>query len=46
MYDRHDLTGRPAYFVLVDWRNDRVVTVRDFRFARYAIDGVELLVLG
>src|SRR4029450_6895782 len=28
----------PAYFILLDWRDDRVAGIRDFRFARYAID--------
>jgi RNA polymerase sigma-70 factor, ECF subfamily len=35
--------GTPAYFILVDWRDDSVANIRDFRFARYAIDGAELL---
>jgi RNA polymerase sigma-70 factor (ECF subfamily) len=35
--------GTPAYFILVDWRDDSVASIRDFRFARYAIDGAELL---
>jgi RNA polymerase sigma-70 factor (ECF subfamily) len=33
----------PAYFILLDWRDDRVIGIRDFRFARYAIDGAEIL---
>ena len=33
----------PAYFILLDWRDDGVAGIRDFRFARYAIDGAELL---
>ena len=44
--DPHDLAGQPWYFVLLDWRNDSIVTIRDFRFARYAIEGAELLALG
>jgi RNA polymerase sigma-70 factor, ECF subfamily len=35
----------PAYFILLDWRDDRVAGIRDFRFARYAIDGAELLTM-
>ena len=34
--------GTPAYFILLDWRGDSVASVRDFRFARYAVDGAEL----
>src|SRR5262249_53721651 len=33
--------GRRAYFILLDWRGDSVASVRDFRFARYAVDGAE-----
>jgi RNA polymerase sigma-70 factor, ECF subfamily len=32
-----------AYFILLDWRADSVAGIRDFRFARYAMDGAELL---
>ena len=35
--------GTPAYFILLDWRDARVVIIRDFRFARYAVDGAELV---
>jgi len=35
--------GTPAYFILLDWRDDSVAGIRDFRFARYVIDGAELL---
>jgi RNA polymerase sigma-70 factor (ECF subfamily) len=44
--DPADSTGRPAYFVLLEWAGDGLVNIRDFRFARYAIEGAELLVLG
>jgi RNA polymerase sigma-70 factor, ECF subfamily len=46
MFDPHDLAGRPAYFVLLDWTNDSLVTIRDFRFARYAMEGAEIVPLG
>jgi RNA polymerase sigma-70 factor (ECF subfamily) len=36
----------PTYFVLLDWAGDRLIGIRDFRHARYAIDGAELLALG
>jgi RNA polymerase sigma-70 factor, ECF subfamily len=35
--------GTPAYFILLDWRDDSVAGIRDFRFARYVMDGAELL---
>ena len=32
----------PTYFILLDWRDDGVTRIRDFHFARYAMDGAEL----
>jgi RNA polymerase sigma-70 factor, ECF subfamily len=40
-----DPSASPTYFVLLDWAGDRLVGIRDFRHARYAIEGAELLVL-
>jgi RNA polymerase sigma-70 factor, ECF subfamily len=46
VFDPGDSSGRPTYFVLLEWGGDGLVNIRDFRFARYAIEGAELLVLG
>ena len=43
--DPSDSSGRPTYFVLLEWGGDGLVNIRDVRFARYAIEGAELLVL-
>ena len=43
--DPGDSSGRPTYFVLLEWGRDGLVNIRDFRFARYAIEGAELLAL-
>ncbi len=32
----------PLYFMLVDWRDGHLLNVRDFRYARYVVDGAEL----
>jgi len=45
MFDPQDLAGRPRYFVLLGWQNDRIVAIRDFHFASYAIEGAELSIL-
>ena len=45
VFDPGDSSGRPTYFVLLEWAGDGLVNIRDFRFARYAIEGAELLVL-
>ena len=42
--DPRDLSEEPTYFVLLGWAGDRVAAIRDFRHARYAIEGAELLV--
>src|SRR5262249_28928655 len=41
-----DPTGKLAYFILLQWEGDRVASIRDFRFARYATQGGELLIQG
>jgi RNA polymerase sigma-70 factor (ECF subfamily) len=40
-----DPTGKVAYFILLQWKGDRVANIRDFYFARYATEGAELLML-
>ncbi|HEX9461791.1 MAG TPA: sigma-70 family RNA polymerase sigma factor [Alphaproteobacteria bacterium] len=44
--DPDDVSGKPRYFVLLDWTEDRVVAIRDFRYARYAAEGAEFIALG
>ena len=34
--------GLPVYFMLIDWRDGRLLNVRDFRYARYVVEGAEL----
>jgi RNA polymerase sigma-70 factor (ECF subfamily) len=34
----------PVYFVLLQWDGDRLMNIRDFRFARYITDGAEVVV--
>jgi RNA polymerase sigma-70 factor, ECF subfamily len=31
-----------SYFILLEWADDCIVNIRDFRFARYAMEGAEL----
>jgi RNA polymerase sigma factor (sigma-70 family) len=37
---------RPAHFVLIDWRSNRIVAIRDFLFAPYALEAVDWVRLG
>ncbi len=43
VYDPEDAIGRPKYFMVLDWTDDAVLTIRDFRYARYAIEGAEIV---
>lgn len=45
-FDPDDVHGRPIYFVVLAFAGDRVAAIRDFRYARYALEGVEIRVLG
>jgi len=40
--DPRDVSATPAYFILLDWAGDELVRIRDFRHARYTIEGAEL----
>ena len=44
VFDPHDSSGRPSYFILLEWLDDEIAGIRDFRYARYVIDGAELFV--
>ncbi len=37
---------RPAHFVLIDWRADRIIAIRDFLFAPYVLEAVDWVRLG
>jgi RNA polymerase sigma factor (sigma-70 family) len=37
---------KPAYFVLVDWRDDQISSIRDFLFAPYALEAADWVRLG
>jgi RNA polymerase sigma-70 factor (ECF subfamily) len=33
----------PSYFLWLEWRNGRISFIRDYRYARYIVDGAELM---
>ncbi|MHB8752084.1 MAG: sigma factor-like helix-turn-helix DNA-binding protein, partial [Aggregatilineales bacterium] len=37
VYDLHEKTIQPSYFILLVWENERVVFIRDYLFARYVL---------
>jgi len=45
VYDRDVSLETPAYFVGLDFVGDRVVSVHDFLYARYAMEGIDLSIL-
>src|SRR6266853_4180251 len=45
-HEPDDPAGPPTYFILLEWTNDRVATIRDFLFARYAVEGADIVALG
>jgi RNA polymerase sigma-70 factor, ECF subfamily len=45
VFDRFDPAEWPVYFVALDFSREAVVGIRDFLFARYALDGADLHVL-
>jgi RNA polymerase sigma-70 factor (ECF subfamily) len=44
VFDPGKPSAKPTYFMLLQWSADKVATIRDFRHASYAADGVEFLV--
>lgn len=44
VFDRKVSLDTPAYFVALTFAGDRVAAIHDFLFARYALEGVELLI--
>jgi RNA polymerase sigma-70 factor (ECF subfamily) len=46
VYDPREPTARPTYFILLEWEGGKLVGIRDFRHARYVVEGAELLEVG
>jgi RNA polymerase sigma-70 factor (ECF subfamily) len=40
--DPKSVDAAPQYFILLDWAGDELKVIRDFRYARYVLDGAEL----
>jgi RNA polymerase sigma-70 factor (ECF subfamily) len=43
VHDPDQPSGPPIYFMLLDWADGRLTDVRDFRYARYAVEDAELI---
>ena len=46
VYDRDISLETPAYFVALAFDGDRVISIHDFLFARYAMDGIDVQIIG
>jgi len=44
-YDRGATARRTVHIAALEWAGDRLVNIRDFRFARYVTEGAELFVM-
>jgi RNA polymerase sigma-70 factor (ECF subfamily) len=44
-FDPDDVLGAPLYFVTIEWAGDRVASIRDFRYARYALEAAEIVII-
>jgi RNA polymerase sigma-70 factor (ECF subfamily) len=43
VFDPDKPSARPAYFMLLQWSDDKVAAIRDFRHASYVAEDVEFL---
>ena len=46
VFDNTSPMDKPAHFVLLEWRADRIIAIRDFLFASYALEAVDWVRLG
>ncbi|OOG48933.1 RNA polymerase subunit sigma-70 [Rhodanobacter sp. C06] len=44
-FDPDDRDGAPLYFVVLEWSGNEVAAIRDFRYARYALEGAQIVVV-
>jgi RNA polymerase sigma-70 factor (ECF subfamily) len=42
VYDTSEPSSRPAYFILLTWKELKVSSIRDYRFARYVMRDVQI----
>jgi RNA polymerase sigma-70 factor (ECF subfamily) len=44
--DRDEPEGPPIYFMLLEWADGKLVAIRDFRYARYIVEGARITMPG
>jgi RNA polymerase sigma-70 factor (ECF subfamily) len=45
VFDTQDSSGTPQYFILIDWVNGEVVSIRDYRHAQYVMTDAQFTVV-
>lgn len=45
VFDQTSASQKPAYFVLIEWRDARIASIRDFLFTPYAIEAADWVLL-
>ena len=40
-----DPSAPPSYFIILEWSDNKIVGIRDFRYARYAVDSADVMAL-
>jgi RNA polymerase sigma-70 factor (ECF subfamily) len=40
-----DPSAPPSYFIVLEWSDGKIVSIRDFRYARYAVEGAAVTAL-
>ena len=43
--DREEPEGQVKYLIVLEWAGDRLTRIRDFRYARYVLDGAQIVTL-
>jgi RNA polymerase sigma-70 factor (ECF subfamily) len=43
VFDDADPSGTPSYFILLQWSGEEILDIRDFRYARYAMEDADVL---
>ena len=44
VFDPREASGRPLYFILIDWENGEVASIRDFRHAPYVMEDAQFTI--
>ncbi len=42
VYDPHQESHQPIYFILLSWEDNKVALIRDYRYARYVVQDAEI----